>query len=400
MDPNLNSQPKDQPDELRPSAKLQAGYIRYIRIKPEEGPDGEICFETRIRRSQSGGDYNENYHPEKLYYTAVSYAWGDATARHPVIVDGHKRLVATNLWYFLQRANIHRIALPGTREERNEDIEANWRFIEFVGVREEIKILLSRNWPDNWLWIDALCIDQSDSRERAHQVGIMSEIFGHADWVISWLGPAYDNSDHAMSAILAYSARFSVKHQIVNPTELSEAICSLCERAYWKRLWVFQELRHAKDIILMCGEHWLSWDNFRNIWLVVVEIATTGGDASSERLRQSLATRMMTLRTKPMDLSLWNLLKETSNLECADARDRVFALLSVATQGHEGIKADYSPYMDAAGLGLLDLLDETESIPDTVYRQMVHVERARFRRRSRLARFLGHFCARAPCPTR
>jgi hypothetical protein len=46
MDPNLNSQPKDQPDELPPSAKLQAGYIRYIRIKPEEGPDGEICFET------------------------------------------------------------------------------------------------------------------------------------------------------------------------------------------------------------------------------------------------------------------------------------------------------------------------------------------------------------------
>lgn len=42
MDPNLDSEPKDQPDELPPSAKLQAGYVRYVRIKPEEGPDEEV----------------------------------------------------------------------------------------------------------------------------------------------------------------------------------------------------------------------------------------------------------------------------------------------------------------------------------------------------------------------
>lgn len=292
-------------------------------------------------------------------------------------MDGHKRLVATNLWYFLQRANKHRIVLPGTREERNKEIEieSNRRLLASPDPQSldeshvvGIKTLQSQDWPNNWLWIDALCIDQSDARERMHQVGIMSEIFGRADQVISWLGPAYDNSDHAMNTISTYSVQLSVKHQIFDRTGLSEAICSLCERAYWKRLWAFQELRHAKDIKLMCGDHWLPWDRFRHIWRVVVDIARTDMDACSERLRQSLATRMMTLRTKPMDFSLWNLLKETSNLECADARDRVFALLSVATRGHEGIEADYSPYMDVAGLGFLD---ETESIPDTVYRQMV-----------------------------
>jgi hypothetical protein len=50
----------------------------------------------------------------------------------------------------------------------------------------------------------------------------------------------------------------------------------------------------------------------------------------------------MTLRTKPIDFSLWNLLRETGNLECADQRDRVYALLSVATGGHEDIEADYN----------------------------------------------------------
>jgi hypothetical protein len=84
-------------------------------------------------------------------------------------------------------------------------------------------------WFEKWLWIDALCIDQSDAQERTHQVEIMSEIFGRADSVISWLGPAYDNSEHAMNAIAGYPYDGKTsKHTALNRTELSEAICSLC----------------------------------------------------------------------------------------------------------------------------------------------------------------------------
>jgi hypothetical protein len=193
----------------------------------------------------------------------------------------------------------------------------------------------------NVVWIDALCIDQSDAQERTHQVGIMSEIFGRADQVISWLGPAYDNSEHAMTTIAGYASEENNDvHPTLNQTDLSEAICSLCERPYWKRLWVFQELKHAKRIMLLCGEESISWDQFTQLWRAIVDIATTD-EGRSDQLKQSLATRMMTLRSKPINFSLWNLLKETKNLECADRRDRVYALPSVATAGHEGIEADY-----------------------------------------------------------
>lgn len=144
--------------------------------------------------------------------------------------------------------------------------------------------------------------------------------------MISWLGPAYDNSEHAMSVISAYSDELPVGHQVISPTELSDAICSLCECAYWERLWVFQELRHARLIVLICGDQSLSWDTFKNLWRVIVDIAATSENASG-RLGQSLATRMITLRTKPLNFSLWNLLKETRNRECADQRDRAYALL-------------------------------------------------------------------------
>jgi hypothetical protein len=296
-----------KPDYLSPHAKLEAGYIRYIRILPTKGPDGEIRFETCIRRSQPDEDRDESRTPDTFIYSAISYSWGDPTLSHPVIVDEHKRMVAENLSHFLQRANMQR---------------------------------RHNGWFQGWLWVDALCIDQSDARERTHQVGIMSEIFGKADQVISWLGPAYDNSEHAMTAIAGHSDPYTSTHPILSQAELGEAICNLCERSYWKRLWVFQELRHAQRITLLCGAHTISWDQFRLLWRAIVDIAMTD-EGTSERLKESLATRMITLRTKPMNFSLWNLLKETKTLECTDQRDRVFALLSVASDGHEGIEANY-----------------------------------------------------------
>lgn len=50
---------------------------------------------------------------------------------------------------------------------------------------------------------------------------------------------------------------------------------------------------------------------------------------------------VMKTEQKPLDTSLWTLLQATADLQCADPRDRVYALLSVATEGHEHIEPDY-----------------------------------------------------------
>lgn len=62
-----------------------------------------------------------------------------------------------------------------------------------------------------------------------------------------------------------------------------------------------------------------------------------------------MATSMVTLRTKMMDTSLWNLLHETRHLLCEDSLDKVYALLSVATEGCEGIEADYQASVCSLG---------------------------------------------------
>jgi hypothetical protein len=38
------------------------------------------------------------------------------------------------------------------------------------------------------LWVDAICIDQTDASEKSYQVGLMARIYMQAHQVIVWLG--------------------------------------------------------------------------------------------------------------------------------------------------------------------------------------------------------------------
>jgi hypothetical protein len=328
------------PEYCLTGARLEAGYVRYVCILPALFGDSTDTIRCKTRIARSG--------PGTIPYLALSYAWGDPTPKYPIRIDGERRLVAENLWQFLCDAK--------TQPE------------EF----------------SCWLWIDALSIDQSDTEERQHQVGTMSTIFRNAYEVVVWLGQGFDDSILAMrvlSSVVQPSLRsvysrwgesrqgtirravYSTDDPHVTPSamderyvewtmDVSKAIVNLCQRPFWKRLWVFQELRHAKDIRLMCGQEIITWTAFRNLWSVVVELECFQDDIS-ELLNNSLATRMMTLRMKPMDFSLWNLLRETRSLDCADEHDRVYALLSVANEGHEDIEADYYASLSSLGHSIL-----------------------------------------------
>lgn len=51
------------------------------------------------------------------------------------------------------------------------------------------------------LWVDAICINQRNVKERNHQVGQMREISTHAESVIVWLGKADDDGDLAFGLL-------------------------------------------------------------------------------------------------------------------------------------------------------------------------------------------------------
>lgn len=51
------------------------------------------------------------------------------------------------------------------------------------------------------LWIDVICIDQSNLRERSQQVSIMRTVYSQAMKTVIWLGPADGDTTKAFDAI-------------------------------------------------------------------------------------------------------------------------------------------------------------------------------------------------------
>lgn len=232
-------------------------HVRLVRVLSAR-PNGAICCETCISPLD-----------EREPYTAVSYAWGSQLKHRSIILDGRQHLVTESLWRFLKQA-----------------------------------VALGRNSPGSgWLWIDALSIDQRSPRERAYQVGIMANIFGGAERVVVWLGPAYNNSGEAMTALSASVAQFQLVGASLLPwTQLAEsAFVGLCERPYWRRTWVFQELRAAHDLHLMCGSDIVPCGTVRsNLWRLFRDFLSDdhGGerhsryDSAAEAVRCSPAWNM------------------------------------------------------------------------------------------------------------
>lgn len=60
-------------------------------------------------------------------------------------------------------------------------------------------------YPDQGrvMWVDALCINQSDDVEKGAEVAVMGEIFACAAHVVVWLGPEADGSGTAMERLEA-----------------------------------------------------------------------------------------------------------------------------------------------------------------------------------------------------
>jgi hypothetical protein len=86
-------------------------------------------------------------------YTALSYVWGEAAdrfARMEIIISGYRFRVRRNLWNFLQQAKSNRMMFQ--KDNNSSQIS-------------------------EYLWIDALCIDQDNITERNHQVKMMREIY-------------------------------------------------------------------------------------------------------------------------------------------------------------------------------------------------------------------------------
>ena len=294
--------------------------FRLLDLHPGDEGDGIKCTLRQGIRT--------NIRWRRMYYSALSYTWGNEPAVIPITVNESTFFVTLNL----------ATALQGLRNSP-----------KFGGKRT--------------LWVDAICINQGDVNERNHQVAQMQEIYSGAQEVIVWLGPADSTIKLAISFIHDLCEHFS-EHKIffgddVNLkdytlTSLGHALekvttnlyqqkwCAVVEmllKPWWTRVWVIQELASARRVILQCGKLNLSWAKMalaieillswhpsltgmkllRDLYLTeeraIIRAASISFIRTSFRLEKKVDFE------KLIELSLLS--------QCKDPRDKVYALLGL-----------------------------------------------------------------------
>jgi hypothetical protein len=101
-----------------------------------------------------------------LNYDAVSYTWGDVSYSHDLIIRDSERLCVMKITAVV-------------------DSMLRW-------FRKPARTL--------YLWIDALCLNQSDVEELSEQVKVMAEIYSQAQKVRIWMG----EEDEGVAKVFRY----------------------------------------------------------------------------------------------------------------------------------------------------------------------------------------------------
>lgn len=283
-------------------------YIRLVKIhNVEENEASKLKLDLAVHQ------FTDN-----IAYSAVSYEWGNA--------EGAAQLQINNQIVSI-RQNLH----------------------------DFLKILSHSANKDEWLFVDAICIDQSNILERNAQVQRMGDIYRKARVVLVWLGPATPESDviFKMCETQVVSAEDDALTSISWEEEVGDALETIYQRSYWTRLWIIQELLLARSIIFFCGSKFTTWSVFRHLPRSVKGIFYEGdielGSTPRGRHARSLLSALEDWGSKEYqkEQQLYKLVVNFGKAKCFDNRDRVFGLLGLAGQKSADrqsldVLADYS----------------------------------------------------------
>jgi hypothetical protein len=237
-------------------------------------------------------------------YEALSYVWGTGTSPHEAIVNGKALPIGVNL----------DCALRHLRYESQERV----------------------------MWIDALCINQSDVTERGFQVQKMGQIYSKASALAIWLGPADEDEERAVRNIEARLDDWNV--------QTLAAIVRICERPWFQRVWVIQEFVLARATrTVYIGRSSIPWQSFYSF------IESAGMGPKSKTWGQDVMARLTFLKAhqrtwlfqmmESVAVSRYPAfcLRHSGHFHATDPRDKVYGILGLLT-GHLETLSVYPDY--------------------------------------------------------
>jgi ankyrin repeat protein len=285
---------------------LERPAFRLLQLLQGNGP----VIECKLFQAYLGG-------ADTVPYDALSYTWGAMERTATVIVNGKVFDVTENLYSAFQH--------------------------------------LRSKSQDRILWADAICINQSNDRERGHQVQQMRDIYSQAEEVVIWLGHATNQTNCLMESLrrleeyatMHEHRSWDLKQWITfwelvprDPIhKLSEGLDLLLRRPWFRRVWILQEVAKANRASVWCGTKSVTAHTFT--------LAPPLIGVKPERHCQAVLDIMPgRLREKSWwkeNRDLYNLLLKFGESEANDPRDRVYALLGISSDAWNtaSLRPDY-----------------------------------------------------------
>jgi len=281
---------------------------------------------------------------EKPEYDAISYVWGNDEPIHEIFIDGQKAMIRTNLYSALLRFR-RSPEINGSQEASNRNLQRR-------------------------LWADALCINQADILERNQQVQSMKLVFAQARSVLIWLRESVESDRLAFDMFkiaqgIAWSrvritkgeakrfGRAISSHRFQRNTWT--AVGDVFKCAWFKRIWVLQELVVADNPLVICGEYETTWAALSATAYAVLRNMITDSEGkvvgmgiynTNLRIWYSKLHNMQVIRVRHFQnkqLTLYELLYATHQLASSEPVDKIYALRGLLKEEEaSSLKVDYA----------------------------------------------------------
>jgi hypothetical protein len=206
------------------------------------------------------------------------------------------------------------------------------------------------------LWVDALCINQADIEERDEQVKKMGSIYSKARQVVIWLGEQTQEVQEAFSILGNTSSVRGSRKRSFSPAAVSgdwSPVFNLLKRPWFQRTWIIQEAVLARESVLACGPETIPWgllsdccssEDFQDILpdddkelaqgLKAVGLIAHGRHEHHTKyvtLPKRRGQKHVKKKKYTPNFKLASTLYATRGFQCIDERDKLFGVLSLAT---------------------------------------------------------------------
>ncbi|KAI0859971.1 heterokaryon incompatibility protein-domain-containing protein [Xylaria cubensis] len=317
---------------------LATDQVRVVELRPGSDDNGIECS-LKVHSIKNDGV------PE-----ALSYVWGEEVSQEQILVDLQPFSVTKNLLEILRG-----LRHPGTPRS---------------------------------IWIDAICINQRDYKERSHQVRLMRNIYSQAQSTVIYLteGDKRKQGEHLpllpenfggttmnqfdLISILREFQRYSIEppwreRQLALYIMLFRCIKHILSHSWWERIWTLQEggLPTSPPIIHYSGRSCtfqtfqsaidivqdilVDWNSEKRHLIPRAILENPNRDAMTDEILDSLEfleTRGLAVFEQPLVCRLrqglkprdgfatgflFQLLNQTSMYRATNPRDKIYALESL-----------------------------------------------------------------------